>query len=142
MAFRDWFAKRPDVLSSVRHPSPEYPTPLSAIEALLGANIRAGDDAAWITFQAGPDADPRIIEVSGDQINFCTREVQLDRLLAGVNESQLVASVHPGGRAGADRTCWTLEAPTAATLARIVHAVFRIEYALGDSYPLQGERNS
>ena len=141
MGIRDWFAKKPPILGSVSSPTEEYPTPLNAIETLIAANEQAGDDSAWVTFEADADGPKAIVEISGDQLNFCKREVALCELLKSSAAAPLAHRATPGGRKQTDRTCWTLADPTPHDLALIVHAVFQHEFRLGEEYLLSGKRN-
>ncbi len=141
MGIRDWFTKRPRVLGKVRFPSPEYPTATDAITALVEANGQSGDDSSWVNFNGLNSDRSVLIQISGDQINLCKREVDIAALLIAKGHLQLSARVLPGGRKQNDQSCWTVSNATPAEIALIVDALFITAFGLGPGYQLTGDRD-
>jgi hypothetical protein len=133
MGIRDWFDKKPGSVERVEAPSPEYPTPRAAIEAILRAHPGVGDNEDWITFEAEGAGKKAMIEVTGNQVNFCNVKVDLPRLLQEAGLGALAERVRPAGRKGTDLTLWTIENATVDELIEIVDFALTKAFGLGNS---------
>jgi hypothetical protein len=140
MGWRDWFKPSGGgATESVRGPSGEYPTALAAVLALIEAHpARGADDGSWLTFEGSGGGKKGVIEIAGEQLNFCTEEVELTPVLRSLGFEGLAARARAAG--GADRTVWSLPGATAEELASVVDAVFVVVLGLGEGYHVSGER--
>lgn len=138
MSWRDWFKKK---RASAKAPSAEYATPLEAIRALLEIHAEAGEDGLWATFEARSPVGKAVIEVAGEQLNFCTSEVDLPAILQSLGCAALAAAAKAGGRKGNDRTLWTVPGATPEQLATVIDVTFAVVFGLGEAYEVEGERH-
>lgn len=139
MGIRDLFSRKTAGLRSVSSPSAEFSTPRSAIEGILTAHPNVGQNEDWITFMAENGEQCARVEVTGDQVNFCKKRIDLAAVLAAAGLSALAHRVRPGGRKHDDLTLWTVEAPTLDERINIVDACLTKALGMGNSYRLVAE---
>jgi hypothetical protein len=138
MGIRDWFAKDPGDIRKVKGPSPEHPTARAAIEAMLRAHPDVGQDDDWISFEGEGAGKEAMVEVAGNQVNFCDVEVDLVRMLRESGLNALAECVRPADRKGKDLTLWIVEHATIEELIEIVDFAFARALGLGESYKVYG----
>ena len=141
MGIRDWLGSRSNKRAVAAGPSDEHPTALSAIGALMRAHVEAGDDGMWTTLTGAGNGKKALIEVAGEDINFCTLEVDLPALLRQSDLAAMAEGAHAGGRKHDDKSLWTIPGATPEQLALIIDAAFAGPCGLGPAYSVEGERH-
>lgn len=139
MGFRDWF-KPGGGGGAAAAPSAEHPTPLSAILALIELEWANTDDGQWVTWEGRGNGRAATIELAGEELNFCTWEVDLRALLGQMGLGEVAATAQAGGERGDDRTIWRVRVEP-AVLASIIDMVFIDVMGLGEGYSVRGERH-
>ncbi len=141
MGIRDWFGAKGKGGVRVTGASPEYPTTLAAITSLVDAHAAAGDDGMWLTLSGRGNGRSATIELAGEQLNFCTEEVDLPGLLRSIGCDDLAAAARAGGKKGNDRSLWTIAGASSEQLAMAIDVAFARSLGLGEAYTVEGGRH-
>jgi len=140
MGLRDWFKSSGKEKARAIGPSPEHPTTLAAIRSLVDVHAQAGDDGMWLTLNGRGGGRSATIELAGEQLNFCTEEVELPVLLRSIGCDDLAAAARAGGKKADDRSLWTVGEASPEQLAMVIDVAFA--RALGEAYTVEGERHA
>lgn len=141
MRLRDFFAGRRDRRLRSVDSAVGFTAPIDALAALLVAHRQAGDEG-WVTFEAASADRKAVLEVAGDQLNFCTVEVDLRETLTEVGMPTLAELARPGGDHETDRALWRVPDASTDELAAIIDAALTQCLGMQPGYRVRGKRQT